>query len=121
MRTKRLLIILSCILFLLSSSVPAWSQQIIQGTLKTQTGEPLTGATITIKGTNTSVTSDSAGRFTINTSIGSTLVISYVGYGTREVTVTGTNQLNIELQPSTQDLQQVVVIGYQTVRRRHLT
>jgi TonB-linked SusC/RagA family outer membrane protein len=121
MKTKRLLILFNSILFFLALSIPALSQQSVSGVLRSQTGEPLGGATITIKGTNTSVTSNNSGEFTINAPVGSVLVVSYIGYGTREITVTGTDVLNIQLQPSAQDLQQVVVIGYQTVRRRDLT
>jgi TonB-linked SusC/RagA family outer membrane protein len=96
------------------------AQQAVRGTLRSSTGEPLSGATVTVKGTTNSVSTNAAGEFTINAPAGSTLVVSYVGYTNQEVAVTGA-PLNIQLQATNQELQQVVVIGYQSVRRRDLT
>ncbi len=121
MKKRRLLhaISLTCLALLLCFSVMA--QQAVSGTLRSGTGEPLAGATVSVKGTATSVTTNAAGQFTINAPAGSTLVVSYVGYTTQEVSVSGQGPLNLQLQPANQELQQVVVIGYQTVRRRDLT
>jgi TonB-linked SusC/RagA family outer membrane protein len=98
-----------------------YAQQVIRGTLRSPSGEPLVGATVNVKGTKTTVVTDDNGQFSINAPVGSRLVISYIGYNTQEVTVTDTNPLTVQLQASSQDMQQVVVIGYQTVRRRDLT
>jgi len=98
----------------------AFAQRVISGTLKSPTGEPLSGATITIKGTNKSAVADSKGVFTIDAAEGSTLVISSVGYKTREVAATGT-AFNETLEAAEGTLTDVVVIGYQTVRRKDLT
>ncbi|HWJ29026.1 MAG TPA: carboxypeptidase-like regulatory domain-containing protein, partial [Flavisolibacter sp.] len=98
------------------------AQQMIKGTLRSQTGEPLPGASVSVKGTNTAVTTNSKGEFTINAPVGSVLVVSYIGYNNQEVTIADANTpLNIQMQANNQELQQVVVIGYQTVRRRDLT
>ena len=120
MKKKRLLYWSTGTLFALLLCLSALAQQPIRGTLRTPTGEPLAGATITVRGTNTSVTSNSKGEFSINAPVGSTLVVSFVGYTTQEVTVIDANPLNVQLQTSNQELQ-AVVIGYQTVRKKDLT
>ena len=121
MKKRRLLYFafLTCLALLFSAGVMA--QQLIRGTLRSSTGEPLSGATVTVKGTSNSVSTNAAGEFSINAPVGSTLVVTYVGFASQEVAVTGTDPLSIQLQASNQELQQVVVIGYQTVRRRDLT
>lgn len=120
MKKRRLLhsAFLTCLALAFSLSVLA--QQAVRGTLRSSTGEPLAGATVSVKGTTNSVSTNAAGEFTINAPTGSTLVVSYVGYTNQEVAVTGA-PLTIQLQATNQELQQVVVIGYQTVRRRDLT
>jgi TonB-linked SusC/RagA family outer membrane protein len=116
---KRLRLYLTIFAAALFSIVHA--QQPVRGTLRSSTGEPLAGATITIKGTGNSVTTDANGQFTINAPVGSILVVSYVGYSNQEVRVLDSNPLSVQLQATNQEMQQVVVIGYQTVRRKDLT
>lgn len=117
---KRLLQLIFCTgaAILICASVIA--QQTSRGTLRSPAGEPLAGATVTVKGTNRSVTTDSSGRFTIDVPIGSTLVVSSVGFQEREISVTG-SEINEVLQVTNATMNEVVVIGYQTVRRRDLT
>jgi len=105
----------------LTLTTSVFAQEAIKGTLRSSTGEPLSGASVSIRGTNTSVVTNSRGEFSINAPSGSVLVVTHVGYSPQEVSVTGTGPLRIELQPTNQELQQVVVIGYQTVRKRDLT
>ena len=107
-----------CAAFFLCTAV--WAQQAVSGTLRSPSGDPLVGATVTVKGTNTTTTTDANGRFTINAPQGSTLVVSSVGFQGREISVAGT-ELNEVLQVGDSTLNEVVVIGYQTVRRRDLT
>ena len=121
MKKRRLLKSAFSALLALLFSVCVLAQQTVRGTLRSSTGEALAGATVTVKGTNTSTTTNSSGEFSINAPAGATLVVSYVGYTNQEVSVAGTDPLNIQLQANNQELQQVVVIGYQTVRRRDLT
>lgn len=121
MKKRRLLYSASLFCLMILYSIAAWSQQTIRGTLRSTTGEPLVGATVNIKGTTTTVISGANGEFVINAPVGSTLVISYIGYGSREVSVTDASPISIQLQSNNTELQQVVVIGYQTVRRRDLT
>ena len=120
MKKKRLLYLCAGSFFALLISLTVLAQQTVRGTLRTTTGEPLIGATVTVKGTTNSTLTDANGQFSINAANGSVLVITSVGYQPREITVTGT-EINETLQSGTTSLNEVVVIGYQSVRRRDLT
>ncbi len=101
-------------------SINVFAQQAVRGTLRSPSGEALTGATVTVKGTNRSVTTDANGQFSIEAESGSTLVVSSVGFQNREIAVTGSD-INEVLQTADASLSEVVVIGYQTVRKKDLT
>jgi TonB-linked SusC/RagA family outer membrane protein len=107
-----------CAALLLSLSV--WAQQAVRGTLRTQSGEPLIGATVTVKGTDRTAVTNEQGQFTIDAPTGSTLVVTSVGYQPREIAVSGSD-INETLTVAEASLNEVVVIGYQSVRRRDLT
>lgn len=100
--------------------VSVYAQQVIRGTLKASSGEPLPGATITVKGTNKTAVADSRGMFSIDAAQGSALVISSVGYRSREVIAIDTD-INETLDLVPGSMNEVVVIGYQTVRKKDLT
>jgi TonB-linked outer membrane protein, SusC/RagA family len=109
-------------LFLLISQIVQAQRNITGKITAAENKEPVAGATITIKGQQAGATmSDEDGSFTINAPENSTLVISSAGYETREVPVGSETVLNITLNTSTSDLDEVVVIGYGTVRKRDLT
>ncbi|MBX6360592.1 MAG: SusC/RagA family TonB-linked outer membrane protein [Acidobacterium ailaaui] len=95
-------------------------KQIITGRVRTSNGSPVIGATIKIKGTNTGTLTDNYGGFSLLSSPGDTLMISYVGMGTKEVVV-GTEPLNITLDFSNAILNEVVVLGYETTTRKSVT
>ena len=120
MKKKKVLHQLMIISFALLLCLGVQAQQRITGILHSSANQPVIGATVTVKGTNTSVTSDNNGRFSINAPLGSTLIISSVEFVTKEVTAAST-PMNIELQVNDSTLNEVVVIGYQTVRKRDLT
>jgi TonB-linked SusC/RagA family outer membrane protein len=105
---------------LLTLSIAA-QQQPITGTLRSNTNEPLVGATITIKGTNQSVVTDVNGNFTINAAPGAVLVITNVGFQDKEVRVSGTGNLNLQLDTRDDALSEVVVTGYTAQRKESLT
>jgi TonB-linked SusC/RagA family outer membrane protein len=94
----------------------------ITGTV-TGDGNPLSGATITIKGTQRSVVSDANGAFAIDVSgsTARTLTISYVGYQTREININNQSVINAALQKEDAALTDVVVVGYGTQRRKDVT
>ncbi len=117
---KQLLKCFAYSVVLLLLGVNVFAQQAISGTLKSASGEPIGGATITVKGTKKFVVADAKGTFSIEASAGSVLVISSVGYKTKEVSVTG-SVINETLETAEGILTDVVVIGYQTVRKKDLT
>ena len=101
--------------------VGAFAQKTITGTVKDATGEPLIGVTIqTAKGGGT--VTDYDGNFSLsNLKVGEKLTISYVGCKTKIVTVSNNPTMNIVLESSDKSLDEVVVIGYGTMKRRDLT
>ncbi|MDR1455138.1 MAG: TonB-dependent receptor plug domain-containing protein, partial [Tannerella sp.] len=94
----------------------------ITGTVADRAGEPIIGANIVEKGVpaNGSIT-DTDGKFSVNVAPGATLAVSYIGYVTQEVAVGNQTSLNITLAEDLQALEEVVVIGYGTVRKSDLT
>ncbi|QIP14111.1 TonB-dependent receptor [Spirosoma aureum] len=89
-------------------------------------GEALVGATITEKGTTNGTTTDTNGSFKLNVSANATLVISFIGYAPQEIAVTNGNgqprsTINVALKTDQQQLQDVVVVGYGTQRKKDLT
>jgi TonB-linked SusC/RagA family outer membrane protein len=86
------------------------------------TKETLPGATILVKGTTKGTSTDIDGRFTLNvTPEDAILVVSFVGYETKEIVIGNQSIINIELKPSELMLSELVVIGYGTVRKSDLT
>lgn len=96
-------------------------KQTIKGVVTDENGEPLPGATITIKGTSQGTISDLDGNFTLTVEDGSILIFSFIGYQSQEVLVNGQSQITVALELDTQGLEEVVVIGYQTVQKKDLT
>lgn len=95
--------------------------QQITGTVTDSTGQPLIGVTIKVKGTSMGTVTDAQGQFSLNVPDTAVLVVSYVGYETKEVPVAGKTTLNIVLGSSATELNQLVVIGYGTQKKRDLT
>src|SRR5690606_15698641 len=94
-------------------------QNTVQGTVSDEQG-PIPGVTVTVVGTNTVVVTDSNGQYRINAPVGSTLRFSSIGYASQEQVVSSTT-LNVVLQVSQSSLDQVVVVGYGTQKKEHLT
>ena len=82
---------------------------------------PLSGVTVRVKEKQTATTTKEDGTFTITAPKGSTLVFTYVGYVLREVAVTNNANVNVQLSTSTGGLDEVVVVGYGTKRKRDIT
>ncbi|MEL0183781.1 MAG: carboxypeptidase-like regulatory domain-containing protein, partial [Bacteroidota bacterium] len=108
------------ILFLLFLSIGIFAQQSVSGLITDNSGNALPGVNVIIKGTNVGVSSDFDGNYQINADNGQILVFSYIGYETVELTVNGTNQ-DVVMAESSSELDEVVVIGYGTVRKKDLT
>ena len=96
--------------------------QKITGSVTDENGEPMIGVTVKVKGTNIATVTDFDGRFTLNSAGGGKqLVASYVGYSDVTVSIGTGRDLQIKMQPDEQVMDEVVVIGYGTVKRRDLT
>lgn len=93
----------------------------ITGKITNESGEPLAGVSITVKGSRTGTTTDAAGNFALTVPDNATLVISSVGYETQEVAVGGRTSITVSLKQSENMQDAVVVIGYGTANRRDLT
>lgn len=99
-----------------------FAQQItVQGVVKDQTGETVIGASVMEKGTTNGTITGIDGDFSLNMSPNATLVVSFVGYKTQEVQVKGQKQLQVVLSEDAEMLDEVVVIGYGTMKKSDLT
>ena len=110
------------LLFLMLLPMQAFAQVKVTGTVTDQTnGEPIIGATVKIKGTSTGVVTDIDGNYSIEVSSGQTLEFSYIGYNTQTLKVNRSGRHDISLSEETNVLEQVVVVGYGTMKRSDLT
>jgi TonB-dependent starch-binding outer membrane protein SusC len=94
----------------------------VSGTVTDENGLPLTGATISVKGTRVATTTGVKGQYTINIPAdGNTLQISYIGMEPKEVSIQGRSLVDVSLKANSTSLGEVVVIGYGTARRSNVT
>lgn len=93
----------------------------VTGKVLSAAGDPLAGASVKIKGTVLGTTTDSAGNFSLTVPEEATLVISFVGYQPQEVPVGGKTSLSVTLQALPGNINEVVVIGYGTAKKKDLT
>ncbi len=117
LRAKKILLIA----FVWSLMFDAFSQSTVSGRVVDSKGEDLPGVTIKIKGTGDGVITDLDGAYSIEVGSGQVLVFSYVGFVTQEVLVANQTNIDVQLISSIDDLQEVVVLGYYTQRRKDLT
>ena len=103
-------------------SLSLFAQNIkVHGVIKDESGEPIIGATVIQKGTTNATVTDLDGNFIFMVPSTATLSISYLGYTTKNVPVQGRQVLNIELSQNSKQLNEVVVIGYGTMKKSDLT
>lgn len=108
-------------LFFVVFAATAYSQDVtITGTVTDANSEPLVGVNVLVKGTATGAITDIDGNFSVSGKKGSTLVFSYIGMLTQEVVYKGT-ALRVVMKDDSKALEEVVVIGYQTVKKSDLT
>ena len=93
---------------------------LVQGVVTDEEGEPLIGATVKVKDAKGGTFTDIDGNFSIEATPGQTLMFSYVGFNPIEIAASG-SPLKVEMTSSTSDLEEVVVIGYGTVKKKDLT
>ncbi|WP_298339359.1 SusC/RagA family TonB-linked outer membrane protein [uncultured Algibacter sp.] len=92
-------------------------EKTISGTVSDGSGLPLPGATVLVKGTSSGTSSDFDGNYSIKANQGSTLVFSFVGYTTKEVSVGASNTINVTLQEDAQALEEVIVTAFGIERK----
>ncbi|MFY0598908.1 MAG: TonB-dependent receptor [Cyclobacteriaceae bacterium] len=95
--------------------------QVIKGQISDDNGETLPGVTIIRKGTNDGTVTDLDGNFTIKASSDDVLVCSFIGFKTIEIPIGGRTQLEVQMDLDLEELDEVVVIGYGTQKKSHLT
>jgi TonB-linked SusC/RagA family outer membrane protein len=104
------------------TEVPVPQQKSVSGTITDENGNPLPGVNITLEGTTVGSLSDIKGKYSINLSTQSAVIVfSFVGYNTQKVTADGKTPVNIQMIPSAMNLDEVVVVGYGTQKRKDLT
>ena len=93
----------------------------VTGIVKDTNGEPIIGANVTVKGQSIGTITDIDGRFVLDAPKNAVLQITYIGYVSQEVKVSGNKELNIILKEDTETLDEVVVVGYGTMKKTDLT
>lgn len=107
-----------------SAPVVAHVQQVgrkIKGTVVDVNGEPIIGANVLVKGTTNGMITDIDGNFTLEVPANAVLQVSYIGYITQEIKVSGKSEYKIQLKEDAEMLEEVVVVGYGTMKKKDLT
>ncbi len=104
---------------------PVYSQatqtKTVKGKVTDEKGAAVQGASVTIRGTNRGINTGADGTYSLNVTNNAVLVVSIVGYETKEVRVGASNTYNVQLNSVSKDLDQVVVVGYGTQRKKDVT
>ncbi|WP_207535382.1 SusC/RagA family TonB-linked outer membrane protein [Desertivirga arenae] len=96
-------------------------QEIIKGIVKDNTGEPLPGVSVKVKGASTGTQTDKNGAFSISAPSGAVLIFSFIGFQQREVAIKGSENISVTLAPQSNSLTEVVVNGYTSQKRADVT
>lgn len=123
-KTSRRWVIHLCVLFvslLFARELAAQTDRPITGRVVGSDNSPVVGATIMIKNTQRGYNTDDKGNYSLTARQGDVLVVSSVGFESREVVVGSSNTINITLRPSNANMSEVVVIGYGSTKRANLT
>ena len=114
-------LLLTALLLMAVIGVSAQSRTVTGTVTSAADGEPLIGATVMVKETKSGTTTDLDGKYSIRIVTGQSLVISYIGYEQKTVKYTGQPVINAELKPSAASLDEVIVVGYGTMKRSDIT
>jgi TonB-linked SusC/RagA family outer membrane protein len=99
-----------------------WQDHVIEGTVLASSGESLPGVSIVVQGTANGTVTDANGQFRISVPAStSTLTFTYIGYTSQDIIVGDRTRIDVTLEPSLEQLDEVVVIGYGTVKKSDLT
>lgn len=114
---------LMLLLLLLSGSMFVWSQTrpITGKIISEEDGKPLAGVTVTVKGKKVAVQTSATGEYTVNANDGDVLLFSYSGYAPAQLTVSATTNTSITMKVVQSNLDEVVVVGYGTQKRKEVT
>jgi len=94
----------------------------VSGNVKDPTGLPIPGVNVIVKHTNIGTITDFDGNFSVtNVEIGSTITVSYIGYITKEIVVVDSSRLTIQLEEDVAKLDEIIVIGYGTQKKKEST
>jgi TonB-linked SusC/RagA family outer membrane protein len=99
----------------------ALAQSFVKGTVNDEAGEPIIGATVKVQGSNTGAITDFNGNFSVEAPSNATLNISYVGYVPQNIKVNGQSNINVTLKEDAQMLNDVVVVGYGTMKKSDIS
>lgn len=110
-------------IFFIAQVAAQQTSRMIQGSvISNVTGSPIVGATVTVRGTQNAVASDNEGHFSILSKTGEILVVTFVGYKSKEARVTeGASRINFQISEDFSHLQDVVVVGYGTTKKSNLS
>ena len=93
----------------------------VTGKIRNDKGDPLEGASVTVKGTTRGTTTNASGVFSIEAEVGETLDISMIGYQAYSVQVGTSNSITVDLKPLISSINEVIVVGYGTQKRTNVT
>lgn len=111
-----LILLMTCFFY---QNLKAQNNITVTGTVTDHKGETLIGVGILLKGTKTGTSTNNQGQYSISISgTNPVLVISYLGFLTREIPVNNRTKIDVTLEPDTKSLEEIVVTGYQTQRKR---
>ena len=99
----------------------ALAQGVVKGTVSDESGEPIIGATVKVQGSNEGAITDFDGNYSVKAASNATLSFSYVGYVTQTVNVGGKSTINVTMVEDNTTLNDVVVIGYGTMKKKLVT
>jgi TonB-linked SusC/RagA family outer membrane protein len=124
--TKHIFFILVMLLSLPTFAAPkktSSNNQVIQitGVVTDENNQPLPGVNVRVKNTTVGTTTDANGKYTISADPGATLVYTFIGYLAHEASVSSVTNINVKLQPQANMLNEVVAIGYQSIRKSDVT
>lgn len=108
-------------LFVLLLTVGLYAQKTLKGTVVDEADMPLIGATVAIEGTSGGTITDIDGNFSIKVKKGAVVKFSYVGYKDRKLTFQGQNNVTVKLEPDAKVIDEVVVVGYSSMKKTDLT
>ncbi|MGN6491640.1 MAG: SusC/RagA family TonB-linked outer membrane protein [Agriterribacter sp.] len=112
----------ACLVFaVLMLSATGYAQSVMTGKINDSNGKPVVGASVGIKGKNTGTTTDAAGTFRLRMAVGDTLLLSYVGFESRQIVFRKASDLNIRLTEENKTLSDVVVTGYKSQIKTEIT